>query len=211
MIRSLFVILMLNSIYLFSKCTNGKNVETIEKLKLLDTSFFNHWSYGNKGTVNMKYWYKNDDGYIKYSCALFLVNGMEEILITTPSEFAKEQNILIDFNNSLTAKVYRYKDSIVFFKINLETGEYVNAGILHRSDNPCLFQEDGIFNYLKKMGNKMDEIGIAEIHPYKRRLRFIMLDGDMLTYLPDNINEEFKRKEIEGCEMVLSGWWLYKK
>ncbi len=38
-----------------------------------------------------------------------------------------------------------------------------------------------------------------------------MLDGELLFYLPDNIDEEFKKKEIAGCIMIMPNWWYYVK
>ncbi len=59
------------------------------------------------------------------------------------------------------------------------------------------------------MGNQLDRIGIKEINPFKERIRFILDDGEMLTFLPNNVDENFRKRETEGSKIIKPCWWYY--
>lgn len=188
-----------------------KRIKLVDSLNGIGISFFNNWSYNNRGTTNVKTWYKFINDSIVYSCQFLKLNEYEEILITYPKGFLDEQKISIEVGDAITCKAYRFKDSIVFTKLNTESGKYERAGVITKKSNHSLFTENGAFNSLERMGEKLDKIGVREAQSYKGRIRFIMLDDDLLFYLPDNIDDDFKKREIVGCKMIKPNWWYYVK
>lgn len=194
-----------------SSCNQNKQaINTVKALKSMDIPFFYEWSYDNKGTPEIKVWYKNFNEGILYSFR-FMKDKLnrEEIYITHPSEFFGEQKASIKFSDGFPSKTYKYKDSIVITKLNWDTGLFDKVETLTK-DNISFLGVNNMFNKLQIIGKRLDEIGISRVEPSKGRVRFVMTDGTTLTYLPDNVDENFKKGEIEGSEMIEPNWWLYK-
>ncbi|MES2430972.1 MAG: hypothetical protein V4556_08545 [Bacteroidota bacterium] len=156
-----FLISIVSSCSLSHK-QDEKRIELVNSLKGIGISFFKDWSYNNRGTADIKAWYKTINDRIIYSCQFLKMNGAEEILITNPKNFLEEQKISIDMNGATTSKAYRFKDKIVFTKLDPKLGQYEQAGIITNQTNEDMFNENNIFNSLENMGKDLDKIGVRE-------------------------------------------------
>lgn len=170
---------------------------------------FKEWSYSNKGSSFAQYWYKTSSDNIIFSCQFMNLNGQEQISITNPRNFCDYFHLPLKMGDALTARVERAGDSIIFTKLNMKTGIYDPAGVITGKKGGDLFSDTGVFGSLQKLGNALNRVGVNEVQPKKGRVRYVMNDGLLLIYLPDSLDEAFRKAETVGCEQIQPEWWYY--
>jgi hypothetical protein len=181
----------------------------VKSLIGLGLNNFEEWSYSNKGSDITKVWYKHSGDKSIFSCQFLYVDGQEHIVITNPQSFADFLHLPLKMGTALTGQVRRSGDSLLFTRLNMQTATYEPAGIITGKKAEELFSDTGMFGYLKKLGTALDQVGVNEVQPYKGRIRFIMKNGLIFTYLPDNVDENFRKAETEGSKQIQPGWWSY--
>jgi hypothetical protein len=181
----------------------------VRSLTSLGLEHFQEWSYSNKGSSYAQYWYKTSNDDIIFSCLFLTMNGQEQISITNPGNFVDYLHLPLKMGDALTAKVERSDDSIIFTKLNIQTGSYEPAGVITGKKGADLYSDTGVFGSLKKLGTELNKLGVNEAQPYKGRIRFVMSDGLMISYLPDSLDEAFRKSETEGCKQIQPEWWYY--
>ncbi len=181
----------------------------VRSLASLGLEHFQKWSYSNKGSSYAQYWYKTSNDNIIFSCLFLNMNGQEQISITNPGNFVDDQHLSLKMGNALTARVERSGDSVVFTKLNMQNGSYDPAGVITGKKGADLFSDTGVFGSLKKLGTELNMLGVNEAQPHKGRIRFVMSDGLMIFYLPESLDEAFRKAETVGCKQILPEWWYY--
>lgn len=181
----------------------------VQSLISLGLNNFQEWSYSNKGSDITKVWYKHSNDKLIFSCQFLYVDGLEHIVISNPQSFAGYLHLPLKMGNALTAQVKRSGDSLLFTRLNMQTATYEPAGEITGKKTEELFSDTGMFGYLKKLGTALDQSGVNEVQPHKGRIRFVMKNGLMITYLPESLDEAFRKAETEGSKEIQPGWWYY--
>lgn len=181
----------------------------VRSLTSLGLEHFQEWSYSNKGSGYAQYWYKNSNDDIIFSCLFLKMNGEEQISITNPRNFSDYLHLPLKMGDAMTARVERSGDSIIFTKVNMQNGSYDPAGVITGKKGADLFSDTGVFGFLQKLGTELNKLGVNEAQPHKGRIRFVMNDGLMIFYLPDSLDEAFRKAETVGCKQIQPEWWYY--
>ena len=122
----------------------------VRSLTSLGLEHFQEWSYSNKGSSYAQYWYKTSNDNIIFSCLFLSMNGQEQISITNPRNFSDYLHLPLQMGDALTARVERSGDSIIFTKLNMQTGSYDPAGVLTGKKGTDLFSDTGVFGSITK-------------------------------------------------------------
>lgn len=181
----------------------------VKSLISLGLNNFQEWSYSNKGSDITKVWYKHSGEKLIFSCQFLYVDGQEHIVITNPQSFADYLHLPLKMGTALTGQVRRSGDSLLFTRLNMQTATYEPAGVITGKKTEELFSETGMFGHLKKLGTALDQMGVNEVQPYKGRIRFVMKTGLMISYLPESLDEVFRKTETEGSKQIQPEWWYY--
>lgn len=181
----------------------------VRSLNNLELKHFQDWSFGNKGNSDAQYWYKTSGYDIKFSCLFLSVNGEEQVMITNPRNFADYLHLPIDMGDALTSRVARSGDSVIFTKLNMQNGLYEPAGVITGKKGADLYSDTGVFGFLSKLGTALNKLGVKDALSYRGRIRFIMNDGLMISYLPSSLDEAFRTAETVDCKQIQPEWWYY--
>lgn len=181
----------------------------VRSLTGLGLEQFKEWTYSNKGSSFAKTWYKSDNGTIVFSCLFMSLNGQEQITIANPRNFADYLHLPLNMGDALTARVERKGDSVIFTRLNMQSATYDPAGVITGKSCADLFGEKGVFGYLPKLGAELNKLGVNAVQTHKGRIRFILNNDLMLIYLPDSVDEAFRKAETVGCEQIQPEWWYY--
>lgn len=186
-----------------------KRPAMVQSLISLGLNNFQEWSYSNKGSDITKVWYKHSNDKLIFSCQFLYADGQEHIVITNPQSFANYLHLPLKMGNALTAQVRRSGDSLLFTRLTMQNATYEFAGEITGKKVKELYSDTGMFGYLQKLGAALDKVGVNEVQPYKGRIRFVMKNGFIITYLPDSLDEAFRKAETEGSQQIQPEWWYY--
>lgn len=211
----LFIGFSLNSCFQNKEIKN-QAISISKEIDSLGLTRYKQWTDYKSGE-GVRVWYKKD---FKYSCQLKTFGDSTIMTIVNYCDFAKD--MCVDKSCSfeiIPLRLIKHLDYINIVGMD-NVGNWKKIQTIQSENYNNFFSEENLFEYFDEFGANLDRLGILSYSKndhFGGYIQFYLSNNYILTYLPDNIENDTSyinsgwNKEIEKGQIINKHWTIRKQ